>query len=90
MKIFLKIILPVLICFSSESRAQLTRYIVRFTDKANSPYSISQPSAFLSPRALERRMRHGITINNTDLPVSPNYIDSVRLSGAVTILNSSK
>ena len=90
MKIFLKILLPVLVLFCGESKAQLTRYIVRFADKSNNPYSISQPSAFLSPRALERRTRHGIAINQTDLPVSPGYIDSVRLSGNVTILNSSK
>lgn len=90
MKALRTLFLLTLICLCNHSRAQLTRYIVAFTDKANNPYSISQPSAFLSPRALERRARQHISIHLTDLPVTPAYLDSVRLTGNVTILNSSK
>lgn len=58
------------------------RYWVQFTDKKNSPYSVSSPSAFLSPRAIQRRLNHGIAIDVRDLPVNPAYIDSLQAKGA--------
>ncbi|MFI5195975.1 MAG: S8 family peptidase [Chitinophagales bacterium] len=50
---------------------------VTFTDKNNTPYSLSSPLAYLSPRALSRRATQGISIDSTDLPVNPAYVDSV-------------
>ena len=76
--------------FSLNSSAQFTRYIVRFKDKAGTPFSINDPSQFLSARAIARRSRQHVAIDETDLPVVPRYIDSVRLSGNVTILDESK
>lgn len=70
--------------------AQFTRYIVQFKDKGSSPFSISNPSQYLSQRALDRRARYSIAIDSTDLPVTPRYLDSIRLSGNVSILNVSK
>ena len=67
-----------------------TRYIVRLKDKGTNPFSLSNPSQYLSQRALDRRTRYNIPIDSADLPVTPRYIDSLRLAGAVTILNSSK
>ncbi len=86
-----KIILLIVIiaAFSNNSFSQ-TRYIIRLKDKAASPYSFSNPSAFLTNRALQRRTRYNIAIDSADLPVTPRYIDSIRLSGTVTILNTSK
>lgn len=76
--------------FSLNSSAQYSRYIVRFTDKTGTPYSVDNPSQFLSQRAIDRRTRQHIPIDETDLPVTPRYIDSVRLAGSVTILDESK
>jgi len=70
--------------------AQFSKYIVRFKDKAGTPFTIDNPSAYLSAKAIERRTKQNITIDETDLPITPRYIDSVRLAGAVTILNNSK
>jgi serine protease AprX len=81
------LILFIFIC--SASHAQ-NRYLIKFKDKATNPFSISNPAAYLSPRALQRRARYNILIDSLDLPVTPRYIDSVRLAGFVTILNSSK
>ncbi len=58
--------------------AQINRYAVFFPDKANSPYSVDQPRAFLSDRAIERRSAAGIAISEEDFPVSPHYIDSLK------------
>ena len=78
-------------CFGGYSaQAQFTRYIIKLKDKGSNPYSISNPSQYLTARSIARRTRYGIAIDSTDLPITPRYIDSIRLAGAVTILNVSK
>ena len=64
-------------------------YWVKFTDKANSPYSIDNPSEYLSQRALDRRARLGIEIDEYDIPVNPQYLQAVEACGA-QLLNPSK
>lgn len=76
--------------FTIDASAQFTKYIVRFKDKAGTPYSIDNPIQFLSQRSINRRTRQHIAIDETDLPITPGYIDSVRLAGNVTILDNSK
>ncbi len=79
----------VCILFSINTNAQ-SRYIIKLRDKGTNPFSIANPSQYLSARALQRRTRYNIVIDSLDLPVTPRYIDSIRLAGTVTILNSSK
>lgn len=57
--------------------AQQYAFQITFTDKNNTPYSLSSPLAYLSPRALARRATQGIAVDSTDLPVDPAYVDSV-------------
>ncbi len=80
----------ILVCTLSSS-AQLTdlRYFIRFTDKNNSPYSIANPSTYLSPRAIQRRANQNIPVDSLDLPVNPQYISNVIALGA-TAFNKSK
>ena len=80
--IYLIFILPF---FSS---AQTTKYFVEFTDRNNSPYSISNPSAYLSQQAINRRLLQGIAIQQNDLPVNPDYVDSVISKGATVFTRS--
>jgi serine protease AprX len=89
MKRFFGCVLSVLV-LTQISEAQVTRYIIRFKDKGSNPYSLSNPSSFLTQRAITRRTKYSILLDSTDLPVTSRYIDSVRLSGTVTILNASK
>ncbi len=65
-------------------------YIVYFSDKDNTPYSISQPGEYLSQRAIQRRQNQGIAIDSLDLPVDPEYILSVKNLGDVEILRTLK
>ncbi|HEU4470588.1 MAG TPA: S8 family serine peptidase [Flavisolibacter sp.] len=67
-----------------------TKHMIRFRDKGSSPYQINNPSAYLSSRSIARRTRYNIALDSTDLPVTPRYIDSLRLAGSVVILNVSK
>lgn len=60
-------------------------YWIEFTDKANSPFSLSNPEVFLSPRSIERRNRQGISLDVHDLPVNPAYLVALRNTGAEVI-----
>ena len=71
-------------------QAQFTRYIVQLTDKKDTPYSFTAPSAYLSDKAIARRTKYHISIDSTDLPLTPAYLDSIRKVPNVTILNVSK
>ncbi|HYK57399.1 MAG TPA: hypothetical protein VEV15_13105, partial [Flavisolibacter sp.] len=82
--------LLVLLSIAQTGEAQSTRYVIKFKNKATNPYSPGNPSAYLSSRAIERRTKYTIAFDSTDLPVTPRYIDSVRLAGTVTVLNVSK
>ncbi|MEO6489927.1 MAG: hypothetical protein ABIO04_08325, partial [Ferruginibacter sp.] len=82
--------LAIFLLISFSSKAQFTRYIVQFKDKGSNPFSISNPSQYLSQRALDRRTRYSIAIDSSDLPITPRYIDSLRMAGSVTILTQSK
>ncbi len=88
-----KIILLILIgsfVANTECAAQFSKYIVRLKDKGTNPFSISNPIQYLTQRSLDRRTRQNISLDSTDLPITPRYIDSIRMTGAVTILNTSK
>lgn len=84
------LLLAGIICCSISAQAQFSKYIIRFKHKGDNPYAIGNPSQYLSPRAIARRTRYAIAIDSADLPITPRFLDSVRLAGAVTILNTSK
>lgn len=77
--------------FTIQIQAQLApdTYFIEFTDKKNSPFSIDQPLEFLSPRAVERRLRQSIVLVDNDLPVNPWYVDTIMTFG-VRVLERSK
>ncbi len=90
MKKIYSIVLVLLFICSHAAEAQFYKYVIRFKDKTGTPFTISNPSQFLSARAIARRTRQHIAIDELDLPITPRYLDSVRLVGNVTILNKSK
>ncbi len=66
-----------------------SKYWVKFTDKNGTPYTVGNPSAFLSNRAIQRRNVQGIPVIQNDLPCTPAYITGVASTGA-TVINRSK
>jgi len=66
-----------------------TLHLVEFTDKIGTPYSVFNPEEFLSAKAIDRRERMGIAIDEDDLPITPSYISEV-LSKGVEFHNKSK
>ncbi|MCK9220686.1 MAG: S8 family serine peptidase [Bacteroidales bacterium] len=85
------IFLSALLFLSCVCFAQIApnKYFVAFTDKNGTPYTLDNPEAFLTQRAIDRRNNQGIPIVENDLPVNPNYIAQVKNMG-VTILNPTK
>ena len=79
----------ILISFFASAQVAPNKYFIRFTDKNNSPYSIDNPSEFLSQRAIDRRSNQDIPVEISDLPVNPSYLQGIAGTGAV-ILNPSK
>ncbi len=66
-----------------------TYYWIGFKDKAGTTFSVNKPEEFLSERAIERREKMNIPIDETDLPVSPDYISAILDLGA-ELVHSSK
>jgi hypothetical protein len=67
-----------------------TKYWVQFKDKGNNPYTLGNPSAYLSARALAHRATHNIAIDSLDLPVTPMYVAGVAAVSGVTVHSHSK
>lgn len=76
-------------------------FYIQFTDKNNSPYTLSNPAEYLSARAIERRAFFNIPIDSTDMPVNPQYVKQLAdkglpvfattkwLNGVTVVLNDS-
>ena len=75
-------------CILLTAQTVYTRYWVAFKDKNSSPYSISNPSAYLSARAIARRTNQAIAITNEDIPVNATYIQQVTGTGALVMARS--
>ena len=54
---------------------------VMLVDKKGTPYRLSKPEKFLSSQSIERRKRQGISIDSTDLPITPAYLETIRKQG---------
>lgn len=76
------LLLLLFILLSAVSYGQDKKYVVYFKNKNNSPYAVSDPSQFLSEKAIQRRQKQNINISENDLPVTPQYLDSLTARGA--------
>ena len=55
------------------SAQDATCYRIYLSDKNNNPYSINNPSEYLSQRAIDKRVRYNIPVTEQDLPINPQY-----------------
>jgi len=84
------ILLICLLIFSFAVEAQISYfYYVQLKDKNDTPYSLSNPSEYLSARAIARREDFKISIDSTDLPVNPAYVSQIE-NLSVNVHNKSK
>lgn len=93
MKKFLPVfvVLLLLCCFSDLlGQSSFNTYFIQFKNKANTPYSLTNPSQYLSPKAIDRRIRTGVGFDSLDLPVNQSYINQVLSIGNAQLLLKSK
>lgn len=67
-------------CFGLTAWAQpivTYKYWVGFKDKAENPYTIERAKDFLSVTSMQRKQRLGVCLDETDLPVSPQYVEKL-------------
>lgn len=77
-KILTTLALVIVIASQAQKPANTSyTYFIGFSDKNNSLYSPAKPLEFLSAKAVARRAKYGIRIDEKDLPVNKNYINSV-------------
>ena len=64
------------------------KYRVTLKDKEGTAFTVDKPQEFLSKRALERRNRQNLSIDETDLPVSQAYVKELLGTGARLVTTS--
>ena len=65
-------------------------YRLTLTDKHGTPYSLDRPSSFLTSKSLQRRMKQGLQLDSTDLPINPAYLQKISKVEGVEIACMSK
>lgn len=84
--------LPCILCASKKQVEGIESYIYAsnprhiqirlfLRDKTGTPYTLTDPSKYLSYKAIERRQRQHLPIDSTDLPIHPDYLREIRETG---------
>lgn len=87
MKEFFLLCLGLLVASIAECQ-QSYKYRIWLKDKSQNIYSLERPDEFLSTKSLQRRIRQGIEINESDLPVSRSYLETIKKTGCVPVVSS--
>jgi len=63
---------------------------ISLNDKLNSPYTLDNPTQWLSQKSIKRRERQGLQLDSTDLPVSPLYLKTIRAIKGIAVVGKSR
>ncbi|WKN44642.1 S8 family serine peptidase [Tunicatimonas pelagia] len=74
--------------FTTSGYAQVQQYLLYFADKDTAQFLVSQPEEYLSQRAIERRQQQNISVDISDFPVNPNYLQEAAAQGGEVIYTS--
>lgn len=88
----MKKIISIFIIFSFINQLSAESYDYKFRltlkDKGTTSYSVDKPEEFLSPKAIERRKKQNIAIDQTDIPISQKYIETIEQTGGTVVSKS--
>lgn len=73
---------------TASSQDRVFKFWIEFSGPKSSSYSIAEPGDFLSERAIERRHNQGIVIDESDIPVSGDLVDSLKAMGTELLMTS--
>lgn len=90
-KLFISILFACILIVDNTSAAPAAwAFRVKFTDKSGT-LTFADSLTFLTQKSLDRRSKQGLTLDSTDLPVVPGYINQVMTAAsAVKLHNVSK
>lgn len=74
-------------CFSL-SATESYAFRVYLKDKGDCNHTLEKPEEFLSARAIERRLKTGNLLTESDLPISASYLQALEEAGGVLITKS--
>ncbi|MCF7569327.1 S8 family serine peptidase [Sabulilitoribacter arenilitoris] len=74
-------------CFFSLAQQDAWVYLL---DKPTNIYPLSNPSAFLSQKAIDRKTKHNVVIDLRDIPVNESYITALKNATGITVMAKSK
>ncbi|MEO1031649.1 MAG: S8 family serine peptidase [Bacteroidota bacterium] len=83
----LTMLLLLLITINSYAQEDAWVYL---TDKPNTSAALSNPISILTQKALDRKSRHGIVIDDRDVPVHEPYIADLKTQTGITVMAKSK
>ncbi len=81
------LLLSIFLYFNSICSGQ-SKYFIYFKDKSNTEFKISEPTKYLSPRSITRRIAQNISIIPRDFPVNKTYVVDLKKTGAKVIYTS--
>ncbi|HHT29780.1 MAG: S8 family serine peptidase [Petrimonas mucosa] len=76
------------IALSAQTTQMQYRFRVYLKDKGNSEVTLSEPEKFLTPKAIERKRRQQVPIDQSDLPISSDYFNQLKSVGAKPVSHS--
>jgi serine protease AprX len=84
------VVLSVCCLFLVNAFVAQNKYWIKFTNKTGTPYSIANPSAFLTAKSIARRATFNVPVTASDLPVNPSYVAQIENVPNVSVLYASK
>ena len=64
------------------------KFRLTLKDKGTTGFSVNKPEEFLSAKSIERRRKQNLTVNETDIPISLDYIKEIEKTGAIVVSKS--
>ena len=75
---------------SAMANDSTSHWFIEFKDKHNSLYSVDRPWEYLSVKAIDRRNKFGINIDEQDLPVNTEYVQTIDFLRGTRIVQTTK
>ncbi|MDR1810992.1 MAG: S8 family serine peptidase [Prevotella sp.] len=87
-KLFIALLLFPLMLLAAGNGGSACKFRIYLKDKGATSFSVNNPQEYLSEKAIERRIRQHIPVDETDLPLSPQYADRIEALGCTVVAKS--
>lgn len=79
----------ILLCYHIVIIAQEDAWVY-LVDKQNVATSIANPISILTQKSIDRKEKHGVVIDERDVPINESYITQIKNATGITVLTKSK